>query len=67
MIVVLAGVLAAGGYALYRYRANVVADAKAESAKLVKDIQTELEKHLETHDGAIQEIIKVLGEVKAKL
>ncbi len=45
--------LAAGGYALYRYRANVIADAKAESAKLAKDIQTELD--------------KVLGEVKTKL
>ena len=51
--VLAAGVLAAGGYALYRYRANVIADAKTESAKLAKDIQTELD--------------KVLGEVKTKL
>ena len=51
--VLAAGVLAAGGYALYRYRANVIADAKTVSAKLAKDIQTELN--------------KVLGEVKTKL
>ncbi len=51
--VLAAGVLAAGGYALYRYRANVEADAKSESAKLAKDIQAELD--------------RVLGEIKTKL